>query len=223
MNSYVRHKTIAIIEATSEMGSAITRSLSKSPKLRLLLVSDDHSRLRELRTEIAAYKSDDEVCATGCAREAPWAADIIVVATRNLDEKSVADKIRDFANGKVVISTSNPMVDAYYNCHRFENTSAAEELQNLLPLSKVVKAFNTMVPNDFTAQHDNEKLADVFISGDSNDAVETVSEVVTSAGFNSVVVGDLAVSRELERTRVKLILHKLKEYNWLGIGRHYTL
>lgn len=215
-------KTIAIIEATSEMGSAVARSLSKSPKYRLLLMADDETRLDALRAEIGAYRSDDEVFAMTCAREASWEADIIIISTSGSGERNVADKIRDVAIGKIVISTSNPIVDTYYNPDQMGNTSAAEELQKLLPHSKVVKAFNTMFPNDFISKTVNGRRVDVFIAGNSGDAIETASEVVTRAGFNPIPVGDLAVSRELEQTRVKLIQHTLRAYDWLGIGRHFT-
>lgn len=208
-------KTIAIIEATSEMGSAIARSLSKSPKYRLLLMSDDEIRLDELRTEIGAYKSDDEVFAMTCAREASWEADIIIIATSCAGERTVADKIRDVAMGKIVISTSNPITDAYYNIERMGDTSAAEALQKLLPHSKVVKAFNTMFPNDFASTTVDGKRVEVSIAGNSGDALETASELVNRAGFNPILVGDLAVSRELEQTRVKFIQHKLREYDGL--------
>jgi predicted dinucleotide-binding enzyme len=216
-------KTIAIIEATSEMGAGLARVLSKSPKYRLLLMSDDHARLEELRAEIGAYKSEDALWIMTCAREASWEADIIVIATPGSQHRIVADKVRDVAIGKVVISTSNPIIDAYYTLDKSGDTSAAEDLQKLLPHSKVVKAFNTMFPRDLMSRVANGKPVDVHIAGDNGDAIETASEVVTRAGFNPVVVGNLAVSRELERSRVNLILRKLKEYEWLGVARYYTL
>ncbi len=215
-------KSIAIIEATSAIGSGLARILSKSPRYRLLLMSDDHAALEGLRSEVGAYKLGDELCAMTCAREAAWEADIILIAATG-SQSVVADKVRDVAIGKVVISTSNPIVDAYYNREKSGDTSAAEELQKLLPYSKVAKAFNTMFPRDITSQSANVKPVDVHVAGNSSDAIETASELVTRAGFNPVVVGTLAVSRELERSRVNLILRKVKEYEWLGVARYYTL
>jgi predicted dinucleotide-binding enzyme len=214
-------KTIAIIEATSEMGSAIARSLSKSSKHRLLLMSDDHSTLEELRKEIGAYKSGNDVFTMSCAREASWEADIIIIAEETCsNDKTVADKIRDVAIGKIVIRTSNQILDCFHR-HVECGTSAAEELQKLLPHSKVVKAFYTMFPSDVTSRATNGKSVDVIIAGNDRAAVETTSEVVTRAGFSSMVLGDLTVSRELGQIRVKLIQHELREYNWLGVGRHF--
>jgi len=216
-------KTIAIIEATSGMGAGLARILSKSSRYRLLLMSDDQARLEKLRMEIGAYKSKDALCTMTCAREASWEADIIVIATPGAQHRNVADKVRDVAIGKVVISTSNPIVDAYYTLDKSADTSVAEDLQKLLPHSKVVKAFNTMFPHDLISRVVNGKPVDVHIAGNNGDAIETASEVVTRAGFNPVLVGNLAVSRELERSRVNLILRKLKEYEWLGVARYYTL
>jgi predicted dinucleotide-binding enzyme len=216
-------KTIAIIEATSGVGTGLARILSRSPRYRLLLMSDDHATLEALRAEIDVYKSEDYLCTMTCAREAAWEADIIVIAIQGSQHRIVADKVRDVAIGKVVISTSNPIVDAYYTLDKSAEMSAAEDLQKLLPHSKVVKAFNTMFPRDFISQVVNGKPVDVHIAGNHGDAIETVSEVVTHAGFNPVVIGNLAISREFERSRVNLILRKLKEYEWLGVARNYTL
>lgn len=216
-------KTIAIIDATSEMGAAITRSLSVSSNLRLLLMSDDHAKLEELKVEVGAHKSANDVFTMTCAREASWEADIIIITMQCSDEKQIADKIRDVTIGKIVISTTNPIIDAYYNPEKSENTSAAERRQKLLPQAKVVKAFNTMFPNDFTLRADNDKAVDVFIAGNSGEAVHTTSEVIERAGFNAIVVGDLAVSSALEHSRLKLIQYKIKEYDWLGIGKYFAL
>src|SRR5690606_8377271 len=86
-----------------------------------------------------------------------------------------------------------------------ENDSAGEELQRLLPYSKVVKTFNTTFAADFMTAFKNEKMIDAFIAGNNSDAVETVSKLVASAGFNPVVVGDLTMSRTLERMHLTLI------------------
>jgi predicted dinucleotide-binding enzyme len=78
-------------------------------------------------------------------------------------------------------------------------------LQKLLPHSKVVKTFNTIFAADFNALPIDGKTVDVFITGNSGEAIEVVSEVVKAVGFNPIIVGDLAVSRTLERMHLPLI------------------
>src|SRR5689334_18533188 len=134
-------KTIAIVGATGSMGSAIAKSLSRNDNYRLLLMSREQQRLDDLKLQLE--KSGAEVFAIGCAREASWEADIIIVATPYETEKEIAERIREVAAGKIVISITNPLNSSFSDLVTPTDTSSAEELQKLLPNSKVVKAFNT--------------------------------------------------------------------------------
>jgi predicted dinucleotide-binding enzyme len=97
------------------------------------------------------------------------------------------------------------------------DTSAAEELQKLLPNSKVIKAFNTTFAADFATPVIDGKQVDAFVAGNDEEAVNTVSELVKTAGFNPIVAGDLAVSRTLENMQLLLIRLGMKyNYNWLA-------
>lgn len=208
-------KTIAIVGATGNMGSAIAKSLSRSSDYRLLLMSNDQDKLVDLKLELA--KSKVEAFAVSCAREASWEADIIIVATPYEAEREVVEKIREVATGKIVISISNPLSAAYNDLVTSPDTSAAEELQKLLPNSKVVKTFNTTFAADFMSPVIDGKRADAFIAGNNGDAVETVSGIVKAAGFNPIIAGDLTVSRTLERMQLLLIQLTIKNnYNWLA-------
>lgn len=209
--------TIAIIGATGNMGSAIAKSLSKPGSYRLLLMSNDTDELAQLYSQLKEANTGTEIYSISCAREASWEADIIIVATQNDAEKEVAEKIREVATGKIVISISNPLNSAYRQLITSSDTSAAEELQKLLPNSKVVKTFNTTFAADFISSVIDEKTADVFIAGNNGDAVKTVSEVVKSAGFNPIIAGDLSVSRTLERMQLLRIRYTMNNsYNWLA-------
>jgi NADPH-dependent F420 reductase len=208
-------KTIAIVGATGNMGSAIAKSLARNGSYRLLLMANDTERLAQLKSDLDT--SGAETFVINCAREAAWEADIIIVATPYEAEKEVAEKIRQVATGKIVISISNPLNSSYNALVTSDDTSAAEELQKLLPDSKVVKTFNTTFAANFITPIINGKTADSFIAGNNSDAVETVSEVVKTAGFNPVVAGDLSVSRTLERMQLLLIQLAMKNnYNWLA-------
>lgn len=206
-------KTIAIVGATGNMGSAIARSLHG--KYRLLLMSNNESKLVELKSELDKSKPAAETYGVSCAREASWEADIIIVATPYEAEKEVAEIIREVAVGKIVVSISNPLDSSYSQLVTSEDSSAAEELQKLLPYSKVIKTFNTTFAADFMKPVIDGKTLDAFIAGNNSDALETVSEVVAAAGFNPVIVGDLTISRTLERMQSMLIQLAIKNnYRW---------
>jgi len=88
----------------------------------------------------------------------------------------------------------------------------AEELQRDLPYSKVVKTFNTSQNENFISPIIQGKSYDTFIAGNNSDAIESVSELIRSVGLNPFVVGDLSMSRALERMH-QLLIRKTIEHN----------
>ena len=207
-------QTIAVIGATGNMGSAISKSLTKG-NYRLLLGANDKEKLEVLVKDIKTRNASANVEAVNCPIDASWEADIIIAAVPYSAEKEVADKIREVANQKIVISIANPLNETYDGLQTDPASSAAEELQKLLPNSKVVKAFNTTFAADFTTPVIDGKKADAFIAGNDNDAVQTVAELVNTAGFNPIVAGNLSVSSTLEKMQLLLIQLGMKyNYNW---------
>ena len=209
-------QTIAVIGATGNMGSAISKSLSKG-NYKLLLCANEQDKVQTLVQQIKLQNSSADVEAVDCSTEASWEADIIILALPYEAEKEVAEKIREMANQKIVISIANPLNSSYNGLVTAVDTSAAEELQKLLPNSKVIKAFNTTFAADFTTPVIDGKQVDAFVAGNDEDALQTVSELVTTAGFNPIVAGNLAVSRTLESMQLLLIQLGIKyNYNWLA-------
>jgi 8-hydroxy-5-deazaflavin:NADPH oxidoreductase len=211
-----QNKTIAIIGATGNVGSAIAKCLSVTSN-RLLLMANEPEQLALLRSEIKLSYPAADIENVACAKEASWEADIIVVATSSDEGKEIAERIREVAIGKIVISISQP-INGYLNIiANPPNISAAEELQQLLPHSKVVKTFNTAFAFDRFTPKSICNFADSFIAGNNGVAVETVVELVRSAGFNPIPVGDLSASRMLERMQLKLIEQPVKSKSgWLS-------
>lgn len=209
-------QTIAVIGATGNMGAAISKSLSKG-NYRLLLYANKQDEVQALAGQIKAAYASADVEGIDCKVEASWEADIIIVALPFEAEKEVAEKIKEMANQKIVISIANPLNSTYDGLVTSTDTSAAEELQKLLPNSKVVKAFNTTFAADFSAPIIDGKQADAFLAGNDEEALQTVAELVSTAGFNPLIAGDLSVSRTLERMQLLLIQLGMKyNYNWLA-------
>jgi NADPH-dependent F420 reductase len=209
-------KTIAIIGASGKMGSAISKSLSKG-NYRLLLIANQHQKVEQLINEIKSNNPLADVDSMGCSFDASWEADIIIPAVQYQVEKEVAEKIKQVATQKIVVSISNPLHENYSGLATARQESAAEELQNYLPDSKVIKAFNTVFSGDFSQPVIDGKQVDVFIAGDDEEALKTVSELVADAGFNPVVTGGLSVSRTLENMTA-LLIELNSKYGYKGIG-----
>ena len=198
------------------MGSAIARSLSKG-NYRLLLYTDKHDKMEGLLQEIRKSNPTADAEAVECSFDASWESDIIIAAVPYEAEREVAERIREVANQKIVISIANPLNETYDGLITADNTSAAEELQKLLPNSKVIKAFNTTFAADFSTPVIAGQQVDSFIAGNDKDAIQIVTELVETAGFNPVLAGDLSASRTLEKMQLLLIqLNNKNNFNWLA-------
>ena len=209
-------RTIAILGASGNMGSAIAKALAKGND-RLLLISKEAEKLEALKAAIVSEYPTADIEGMACAMHASWEADIIILATPYEAQAEIAEKIREVANQKIVISIANPLNSTYDGLVTTAGTSAAEELQQLLPHSKVVKAFNTTYAADFTQPVIDGQQLDAFIAGDHGKSVETTAELVKTAGFNPVLAGNLSVSRTLEAMQLLLIQLTVKNnYNWLA-------
>jgi NADPH-dependent F420 reductase len=209
-------QTIVVIGATGNMGSAISRNLSKG-NYRLLLCANDQEKVRALVKEVKGSNASADIEGIECTMNASWEADIIILAVPYQAEKKIVKKIKEVANQKIVISIANPLNETYNGLVTAPDSSAAEELQKLLPNSKVVKAFNTTFAADFTTPVIDGKQVDSFIAGNDEEALQTVSELVTTAGFNPIVAGDLSKSRTFENMQLLLMQLTMKyNYNWLA-------
>src|SRR5215208_7186135 len=105
-------KTIAIIGASGNMGSAISKSLAKSG-YRLLLFAHNAGKVNALIKEIKDSTPSADIEYRSCPLDASWEADIIIPAVNYGVEKEVAAKIREVATQKIVISISNPLTESY--------------------------------------------------------------------------------------------------------------
>ena len=112
-------QAIAILDATGENGKVIAKALAGGN--RLLLFGHDSERLDRLAEEVKEFVPQADLDCPGCAFEASWEADVIIMDAT--DEKELADKIREVATQKLVIElTTDP---------------GKNDLQTLLPNSKI--------------------------------------------------------------------------------------
>jgi predicted dinucleotide-binding enzyme len=128
------------------------------------------------------------------AREAMRFGEVVVVSVpfgrhRELPADGVA--------GKVVVDTNNyyPQRDGRFEELDSDKTTSSELLQEHLPDARVVKAFNAIV---WTRLRDNGRPAGdaerigIPISGDDDEAKQTVAKLMDEIGFDAVDAGTLA-------------------------------
>src|SRR3990170_5239852 len=137
------------------------------------------------------------------ADAAKW-GEVIILAVPYENVADAAKTIGTIANGKVLLDVSNAVGDDMtlaIGC----STSAAEELQKLLPKARVVKAFNTVfAANQSTGKLGAEQLT-LFVAGDDLKAKQTVMQLGRDIGFDPVDAGPLKSARYLEPMAILMI------------------
>jgi 8-hydroxy-5-deazaflavin:NADPH oxidoreductase len=145
--------------------------------------------------------------------------DIVVVATYLDASKEVVARYGDALNGKTVVDISNPVnMETFDSLSVPAGTSAAEELQALVPGANVVKAFNTTFAGTLTAGEVSGQKLDVLIAGDSEEATTAVASFVNDSGLRAIKVGPLRRARELEAFMLLVMTLQISDahpdYNW---------
>ena len=137
------------------------------------------------------------------AEAAKW-GEVIIFAVPHDAVADVAKAVGSAADGKVVLDVTNAIGDNMGLAVGF-STSAAEELQKMLPKARVVKAFNTVfAQNQSQGRLGGEPLT-LFVAGDDAEAKQTVMQFGREIGFDSVDAGPLKSARYLEPMAIVLI------------------
>ncbi len=137
------------------------------------------------------------------AEAAKW-GEVIILAVPFDNIEDAVEKIKPFADGKVVIDATNAVnenLELSISC----NTYSAEETQRRLPKARVVKAFNTVfATNQGVGKIGNEQLT-AFIAGDDMKAKQTVAGLTIDIGFDPIDVGPLKSARYLDGMAMMLM------------------
>lgn len=176
---------IGIIGA-GNMGSAFTRRLAAAGHdVAITAVDLAHAE----KAAAAAGKNARAVKREEVARS----ADVIILAT---PYGAAGDALRAAGDvsGKTVIDITNPLTPDMSGLVLGHTTSAAEEIQKVVPKARVVKAFNTV----FAQVLGGAGRAQVFFAGDDGGAKDAVRSLIESAGLDAVDAGPLANARYLE-------------------------
>jgi predicted dinucleotide-binding enzyme len=134
---------------------------------------------------------------------AVW-GEVIVLAVPHESVESVAKGLDSLADGKTILDVTNAVGENWDLTVGF-STSAAEELQKLLPKARVVKAFNTVfAKNQSTGKIGQEQLT-LFVASDDAKAKETIMKLGSEIGFDPIDAGSLKSARYLEPMAILLM------------------
>ncbi|MFS2221707.1 NADPH-dependent F420 reductase [Pantoea sp. B65] len=101
-------------------------------------------------------------------------------------------------SSKVVVDISNPISADFSELVIGHTTSAAEEIQALVPQARVVKAFNTIFAQLLPEEARHNGQLQVLIAADDNAAKQQVSALARAVNFDVLDAGPLKNSRYLE-------------------------
>lgn len=195
---------IAVIGA-GHVGGAVTRGATKAGHI--VRVSSAHGITSRDLAEVTG------ATAATTNAEAAEHAGVIVLAVPYGALAQIAEEIRVHAAGKPVIEVSNPVNEDLSGVR--VATSAAEELQEMLPDSYVVKALNTVfAANMATGRTDHQQL-DAYYAGDHHASKERVAELLADLGFAPLDIGPLVMARVLEAMGLLIIrLNRINGWQW---------
>jgi 8-hydroxy-5-deazaflavin:NADPH oxidoreductase len=120
-------------------------------------------------------------------------------------------------SGKVLVDVTNPLDGSTGFPPRLAicgEDSSGEQVQRLVPMARVVKAFNTVGNSHFFRPTFPGGPPDMFICGNDVDAKNTVSNIVREFGWGVVDAGDIRSSRYLEGLCMLWLLYGAQSGSW---------
>ena len=187
---------IAILGGTGKEGAGLAMRWAKVGHS-IIIGSRDAERAKAKATELRDAAHAIPIVGHTNA-EAAALGEVIVVALPAAGLANTLPETREACRGKVVVSTVVPLT--FGGPRLFTPPavgSSAEEVQALLPESKVVAAFHHIAAHELAdAGHDIE--CDLLICGTDAAAKETVGQLGRSMGLRAIDVGALSNSGPLE-------------------------
>lgn len=187
---------VTIVGAGNMARGIATRALAGGNSVRLVDVEPQLASA--LAHELAPQGQGNGTVTAGTVDD-PIDGDLIVLAVPYGAASSIAtDHAADLA-GKVVVDISNPVdLETFDRLVTPPGTSAAEEIAELLPEARIVKAFNTTFAGTLEAGDVAGQPLDVFVAGDDQEAKERVIGFALAGGLRPIDAGPLRRARELE-------------------------
>jgi len=149
---------------------------------RVIFCEGNHEAAQQFTGSLQATHPKYEVEAVQCSFEATWEADVIILTLPCTDREKIANKIRDVATQKIVVTVNTSM----------------KELHDLLPNSKIVQAFTDINVEAFNLPFDEKKQISCIVRGTDKEALKTVAELVKTIGFTPIIMQSIDESKSVE-------------------------
>ena len=146
------------------------------------------------------------------------AGEIVVLAVPYPAVSGILAERGEQLAGKILVDITNPVdFETFDSLTVPADSSAAAEIQAALPMSRVVKAFNTNFAATLASGQVGDQPTTVLIASDDAEAKSRVAEVVTAGGLRAVDAGSLRRARELEaKAFLQITLAAAEKISWTG-------
>ncbi|WP_333777047.1 NADPH-dependent F420 reductase [Streptomyces sp. IBSBF 3136] len=144
----------------------------------------------------------------GAAADAIRTAQIVINATPGAGSLDRLAALREELRGKILVDVSNATLDGPDGLPAdliYPGSSLAEQLQEALPATRVVKTLNTMLFSVMTAPATLTRAPDAFLSGEDPQAKQTVRELLVSLGWRPEWITDLGGIRTARATEAAIL------------------
>ena len=181
------------IIGTGRIGGALATHWTKAGH-EVLMSSRHPEELRSLATSLGARAR------VGTPKDAAAFGEVVLVSVPYAAIPDIGKENAAALKGKVVLDTSNPVEDRDgAMALAAQKKGAGVATAEFLPGTRVVRAFNC-IPAASLANNANRKPERIAIpiGGDDAQALAVAERLVRDAGFDAVVVGSLAQTRQFD-------------------------
>jgi len=148
----------------------------------------------------------------------PITGELVILAVYYPALTQITSQYADQLAGKIVVDITNPV-----NMETFDGlvvpvgSSSAAQLADLLPSSRVLKAFNTNFAATLASKSVGSNKTTVLVAGDDAAAKTTLIDAVVAGGVGAVDVGSLKRAHELEALGfLQISLAASDKISWTG-------
>ncbi|MDV0431872.1 NADPH-dependent F420 reductase [Lactiplantibacillus sp. DA1] len=161
----------------------------------------------------------NEVTYYGSKDQATLFGDIVIMAVPYPALAVLAKQYATQLKGKIVIDVTNPLnFDTWDELVVPEDSSAAQELQQQLPASQVLKAFNTnFAATLHSGQVNGQAPTTVLVAGDDDAAKQQLMKALANSPLQMKDAGKLKRAHELEAVGfLQMTLAASEQIGWTG-------
>ncbi|MEU5633332.1 NADPH-dependent F420 reductase [Streptomyces rishiriensis] len=144
----------------------------------------------------------------GAAADAARTARIVINATPGAGSLDRLAALREELRDKILVDIANATIDGPDGLPGdliYPGSSLAEQLQEALPETRVVKTLNTMLFPVMTSPATLSQTPTAFLSGEDPEAKQTVHELLTDLGWHKEWITDLGGIRTARATEAAIL------------------